>query len=172
MPSISSQNKTISLQKTARSLSIWRAQLAKGKPSNTRAAPFPFPYQDDFESYKPGSTPRFFSDQKGSFEVVDEAGHGKCLKQIVPMQGIMWGYMQGVVKPYTVIGDDAWTDFVLSAHVRIAGGDVELGGRFNDPTNCLTAGFYRRTERGNSTTSPALWPRALSTALIARRGTA
>ena len=94
--------------------------------------PFPLPYRDDFESYRPGESPRYFSDQKGTFEVYDEPGHGKCLRQIVPQQGIMWQYMQGIVKPYTVIGDQQWSDYALSANVRIDRGDVELGGRFGD----------------------------------------
>lgn len=106
----------------------------KGAPAHAIPAdtPFPFPYRDDFESYKPGETPRYFSDQKGTFEVCDWPGHGKCLKQIVPQQGIMWEYMREVAKPYTVLGDQRWKDYTLSADVRIAGGDVELGGRFGD----------------------------------------
>ncbi len=72
------------------------------------------------------------SDQKGSFEVCDEPVHGKCLKQIVPQQGIMWEYMRAVAKPYTVFGDQKWKDYSFSADVRLVGGDVELGGRFGD----------------------------------------
>ncbi len=96
------------------------------------ARPFPLPYRDDFRSYQPGETPRYLTDQKGTFEVCDEPGHGRCLKQIVPQQGIMWEYMRTVAKPYTVLGDQQWKDYSLSANVRIAGGDVELGGRFGD----------------------------------------
>ena len=42
------------------------------------------------------------------------------------------GVHGAVAKPYTVIGDQNWKDYSLSADVRIAGGDVELGGRFGD----------------------------------------
>ena len=106
----------------------------KGAPPHAIPAAklFPLPYRDDFKSYKSGETPRYLSDQKGSFEVCDEPGHGKCLKQIVPQQGIMWEYMRAVAKPYTVLGNQKWKDYSLSADVRIAGGDVELGGRFGD----------------------------------------
>ena len=106
----------------------------KGEPVHAipAAKPFPLPYRDDFESYRPGETPRYFCDQKGSFEVWDEPNHGKCLKQIVPQPGIMWEYMRSVIKPYTVLGDQRWSNYALSADVRIAGGDVELGGRFGD----------------------------------------
>jgi galactosylceramidase len=94
--------------------------------------PFPLPYHDDFESYQAGDSPRYFSDQKGTFEVWDEPGHGKCLKQIVPQQGIMWEYMRNIVKPYTVIGDQRWSDYEFSADVHLDGGDLELGGRYGD----------------------------------------
>jgi galactosylceramidase len=96
------------------------------------AKPFPLPYREDFESYQPGDSPRYFSDQKGTFEVWDEPGHGRCLKQIAPQQGIMWEYMRNVVKPYTVLGDQNWSDYSLSADVRLEGGSVELGGRYGD----------------------------------------
>jgi len=106
----------------------------KGEASHAipAARPFPLPYRDDFESYRPGDSPRYFSDQKGTFEVWDEPGHGKCLKQIVPQQGIMWEYMRGIVKPYTVIGNQKWSNYGLSADVHLEGGDVELGGRYGD----------------------------------------
>ena len=106
-----------------------KGQAAHAIPANK---PFPFPYCEDFKSYRAGETPRYFTDQKGTFEVCDEPGCGKCLKQIVPQQGIMWEYMRGIIKPYTVIGDQKWTDYALSADVRIEGGDVELGGRYGD----------------------------------------
>lgn len=105
------------------------------KGRSERAIPeakaFPMPYRDDFEAYEAGATPKYFSDQKGTFEVVSAEG-GKRLKQIVPMNGIMWEYMKKVIKPYTVIGDQGWTDYRVSAEVKLAGGDVELGGRFKD----------------------------------------
>ncbi len=106
----------------------------KGAPRHAipAAKPFPLPYSDDFKAYQPGQTPRYFSDQKGTFEVYDEPGHGKCLKQVVPQQGIPWQYMPKIVKPYTVIGDQKWSDYALAADVRLEGGDVELGGRFGD----------------------------------------
>jgi galactosylceramidase len=106
----------------------------KGEPAHAIPAAkfFPLPYRDDFKSYKLGETPRYLSDQKGTFEVCDEPGRGRCLKQIVSQQGIMWEYMRSVAKPYTVFGDQRWQDYSLSADVRLAGGDVELGGRFGD----------------------------------------
>lgn len=106
----------------------------KGSKTIPSDAPFPFPYQESFESYTGGATPRYYSDQKGTFEVYD-SGSGKCLKQVVPQQGYMWVYMQGVLKPYTVFGNQGWTNYSLSADVYIDGGDVELGGRYGDQNN-------------------------------------
>ena len=93
--------------------------------------PFPFPFSDDFESYKPGETPRFFSDQKGTFEVYQWPKGGRCLAQVVPEQGILW-YDNWLLKPHTLFGDPNWQDCTLEADVLLAGGDVEIGGRYAD----------------------------------------
>ncbi len=106
----------------------------RGQPAHPIPTPqrFPFPFREDFESYSSGVTARYFADQKGTFEVWDEPSHGKCLRQIVPQQGIVWQYMAGVVMPYTVFGDPEWSDYALSCDVRLVGGHVEIGGRFGD----------------------------------------
>ena len=41
---------------------------AKGNAAPPAPAPFPLPFKDDFESYAPGKTPKYFSDQAGTFE--------------------------------------------------------------------------------------------------------
>ena len=93
--------------------------------------PFPFPFADDFEGYRAGDTPRYFSDQKGSFEVYQWPKGGKCLAQIVPAQGILW-YDNWLLKPHTLFGDANWQDYVIEADVFLVGGDVEIGGRYAD----------------------------------------
>ena len=93
--------------------------------------PFPFPFVEDFESYRPGDTPRYFSDQKGTFEVYRWPKGGLCLAQIVPEQGILW-YDNWLLKPHTLFGDPSWQDCVVEADVLLAGGDVEIGGRYAD----------------------------------------
>ena len=100
-----------------------------GAPPGRR--PFPFPFAEDFESYRPGETPRYFSDQKGTFEVYRWPKGGLCLAQIVPEQGILW-YGNWLLKPHTLFGDPDWQDYRLEADVLLAGGDVELGGRYAD----------------------------------------
>jgi len=93
--------------------------------------PFPLPFVEDFESYRPGDTPRYFSDQKGTFEVCRWPNGGLCLAQVVPDQGILWGGNQ-MLKPHTLFGDTEWRDCAIEADVLLTGGDVEIGGRYAD----------------------------------------
>lgn len=91
--------------------------------------PFPFPFTENFDSYSYGETPRYFSDQKGTFETCQSPRGGMCLAQIVPKQGILW-YDNLLLKPHSVLGDENWKDYAIEADVYIAGGDVEIGGRY------------------------------------------
>lgn len=91
--------------------------------------PFPFPFEENFENYRPGDTPRYFADQKGTFEVYRWPQGGQCLAQIVPAQGILW-YDNWLLKPHTLFGDTNWQDCAIEADVLLAGGDVEIGGRY------------------------------------------
>jgi galactosylceramidase len=93
--------------------------------------PFPFPFKETFESYRPGDTPRYFSDQKGSFEVYQWPRGGLCLAQIVPEQGSLW-YDNWLLKPHTLFGDTQWENCAIEADVYLSGGDVEIGGRYAD----------------------------------------
>jgi galactosylceramidase len=56
---------------------------------------------------------------------------GQCLAQIVPAQGTIW-YDNRLLKPQTLFGDADWSDCVIEADVLLAGGDVEIGGRYAD----------------------------------------
>jgi galactosylceramidase len=93
--------------------------------------PFPLPYQEDFESYGSNQTPRYFSDQKGTFETTPSPEGGMCLVQAVPDEGILW-YNNWLLKPHTLFGDLSWTDYAIESDVLLKGGDVEIGGRYAD----------------------------------------
>ena len=113
---------------------VYTMTSTTGQRKGTHGAPpcprsFPFPFADDFESYRLGDTPRYFSDQKGTFEIVPKPGGGQCLGQIVPAQGLLW-FDSALLKPHTVFGDGNWRDAVVEADVLITGGDVEIGGRY------------------------------------------
>lgn len=98
-----------------------------GNPPERKA--FPFPFTENFDSYSYGQTPRYFSDQKGTFETCLSPKGGICLAQIVPKQGILW-YDNWLLKPHSLFGDQNWKDYAIEADVLISGGDVEIGGRY------------------------------------------
>jgi len=95
------------------------------------AKPFPFPYKEDFETYKAHETPKYFSDQKGTFETVPSPRGGVCLAQVVPDEGLLW-YDNWLLKPHSLFGDVNWTDYAIEGDVLLKGGDVEIGGRYAD----------------------------------------
>lgn len=100
-----------------------------GTPPASKA--FPLPYKEDFESYKPHETPRYFSDQKGTFETYAYPNGTMCLVQAVPDEGILW-YDNWLLKPHSLFGDLNWKDYAIEGDVLITGGDVEIGGRYAD----------------------------------------
>ena len=104
----------------------------KGTPVHAipAAARFPMPYSENFDASEPAALPKYFMDQKGTFEVADGGRTGKCLKQIVPAKGIMWN--GSILMPHTIFGDNLWKDYELSADVKIAGGETGIGGRYDD----------------------------------------
>ncbi|MEI7899089.1 MAG: Ig-like domain-containing protein [bacterium] len=99
-------------------------------PAPPPDAAFPLPYQENFESYAAGVTPKYTSDQKGTFETATRAdGQGRCLQQIVPQEGIPWGDRGSF--PNTVFGDSSWTDYTLQADVLGTAGRAGIGGRWS-----------------------------------------
>jgi galactosylceramidase len=113
---------------------VYTFTTTEGQQKGTYAAvpartPFPFPFREDFDRYKVGDTPRYFSDQKGSFEVCSSPRGGMCLVQLVPAQGILW-FGHWLLKPHSLFGSPEWKDYAVEADVRMAGGDVEVGGRY------------------------------------------
>jgi galactosylceramidase len=90
---------------------------------------FPFPYAENFDSYQPGVTPKYFSDQKGTFETASRTDGGICLKQIARKEGILWS--RKFRTPYTVWGGATWKDYSVQSDVLVSGGSVEVGGRFS-----------------------------------------
>lgn len=103
----------------------------KGTVAPPCPSDFPFPYTEDFESYSTGKTPKYFSDQSGTFEVADHtAGDGKCLRQLITQKGIEWA-----INPYpeTFIGSTNWTDYDVSSDVYIEkAGFVSVFGRLGN----------------------------------------
>lgn len=88
----------------------------KGSAQPPPAAPFPFPYEDSFERTPIGRSPKYLADQDGAFEVhpcADRAG--RCLEQVIVTPPIPWSPLPD---PFTLAGDEKWTDYSVSADVR------------------------------------------------------
>jgi hypothetical protein len=103
------------------------------------------PYADDFEySEYPTATiggeemtyverrsgnPRYFADQEGAFEVVEDADaeRGNVLQQKIhaqnrPFTWNVWGSgdptVMSTASPYTIVGDHAWANYTASVDVK------------------------------------------------------
>lgn len=104
------------------SLSTTTGQV-KGFKQALASQKFPMPHNDDFESYAIGRTPRYFSDQAGTFEVVNRTdGQGKALEQVLRAPGIEWENRPEQFHPFTVIGAPDAKDYLVSVDVEAADG--------------------------------------------------
>lgn len=107
------------------SLSTTRGQQ-KGSFENVPVSkPFPFPYYETFDEYSLpenwGYLPHYTADIYGAFELAERPDKkGKCLRQVVQVRPISWapGW-----QPYTILGDDNWQDYEISADVYLNQGD-------------------------------------------------
>jgi galactosylceramidase len=102
------------------------------------------PYQDDFTAYRPGTTPRLFSDQAGVFEVQRCPNReGNCLREILTHDGIPWPNHPDPA-PETIFGDLAWQNYCLATDVLIEPGSyVTLLGRVSVvPNNASLPSCY------------------------------
>jgi galactosylceramidase len=129
----------------------------KGSVDNIPPArSFPFPYYETFDHYSDakafGYLPHFTADIDGGFEITDRPdGAGKCLRQVVDQKAQSWApeWM-----PYTVIGDEKWTDYEVSADVCLdEGGWAGLLGRVNNTGSgygCNPKGYYLRVDADGS----------------------
>lgn len=100
----------------------------KGMTKVPPTAPFPTPYHETFAEYPLGATPKYFSDQMGTFEVARAKGRpGKCLRQVVSAQPVLWSDNGA---PSTLIGDPHWQDYRVRSDVLLEQpGYVDLIGR-------------------------------------------
>ena len=98
------------------------------------AKPFPFPYRESFDQYSApkvrGYLPKYTADIAEVFEIVGCPNRkGKCLRQVIPVAPISWApeWM-----PYTILGDEGWQDYEVSADVYLDQGEsAAVMGRIN-----------------------------------------
>jgi galactosylceramidase len=117
------------------SISTTRGQ-SKGTFENVPAEKaFPMPYYETFEEYATpkewGEMPRYTADIAGAFELAKRPdGKGEALRQVVATRPNSWAPEW---QPYTILGDDQWTDYEVSADVYLNPGDsAGVMGRVND----------------------------------------
>jgi hypothetical protein len=88
----------------------------KGVASPAENKPFPFPFKAGFEDEKVLTTPKYFMDQGGAFEVALRSdGQGNCLRQLMTRKAIEWEDKPLFIQ--TVVGDTLWTDYTTSCEV-------------------------------------------------------
>ncbi|MFZ0747441.1 MAG: hypothetical protein WAM85_23765 [Terracidiphilus sp.] len=127
----------------------------KGMAQPPPAAPFPLPYEDDFESTPVGHAPKYLSDQDGAFEVHPCDGRpGQCLEQVITDKPIPWGPMPD---PFTLAGDSTWKDYSVGADVRFLTaapatvmGRIDSADVFQDDKARLPSGYVLRLEPGGA----------------------
>lgn len=116
------------------SLSTTRGQQKGSYVNIPNAEHFPFPYADDYDDDRDPETsgylPRYMADIAGAFELSPKPdGDGQCLRQVVPIPTISWAPDW---HPYTILGDENWTDYAVSVDIYLKPGDtVGLMGRIN-----------------------------------------
>jgi galactosylceramidase len=88
---------------------------------------FPFPYYENYEHYKTtasdqklwGYVPYYQADIVGGFEIFNRPdGTGKCLRQVLNTKAQSWANEWA---PYSIIGDQTWTDYEVSADISFDG---------------------------------------------------
>jgi hypothetical protein len=106
---------------------------AKGVTTSPSETLLALPYADDFQKYAVGATPKYFSDQHGTFEIVAAGGgrSGKSLQQMLTAKPVCW--VAGDASPASFIGDPLWKNYEVSCDVFLdQPGYVSLMGRIED----------------------------------------
>jgi hypothetical protein len=127
----------------------------KGDAAPPPPAAMQLPYRENFNGYPDGATPRYFSDQEGTWETApcrhatDPAHAGKCLQQTVTAKPVRW--RPEPLNPLTVTGDPGWDgNYTVAADALLdsAGTDAEMTGRVQgfDLLGTGLAGYHLRLD--------------------------
>ena len=128
---------------------------AKGDAQPPASAPFPLPYNDDFESVELNRAPKYLADQDGAFEAhpcVERPG--KCLEQVINVKPISWGLQPD---PFTLAGDATWKDYRVSADLNFQTesaaaimGRIDSADLFEDGKTRWPSGYVLRVKPDGS----------------------
>lgn len=112
---------------TVSTLEVQPADFGDDTPCTRLELPYTddFEYADYYEGYlaSRGYAPRYTTDQSGAFEV-EETEEGRVLTQQITddLRGVEWALTP---EPVTTLGDDTWSNYTVSARVRLAEGADE-----------------------------------------------
>jgi hypothetical protein len=120
---------------------------SKGETTPPARSPLRLPYKESFQTTGIGRTPRYFSDQHGTFETAPAKGGGQCLRQVVTLKPVYWN---SDADPSTLIGDPSWRDYTVKSEVLLEQpGYVELLGRVSGTKEQnLVPGYHLRLSDG------------------------
>jgi len=94
------------------------------------SAPFPYPYSDNFESYQPENTVRYFADEGGSWNAANSPPGSSSLmsfKQVVTQHPISWLSVEP--PPLTILGNSQlWTDYNVTVDVYVPSETLNIDG--------------------------------------------
>ena len=115
---------------------------SKGSTTPPPRSPLPLPYAENFLGMPIGKTPRYFSDQHGTFETAMGADGKPCLRQVVTSKPVCWN---SDADPCTLIGDPTWKDYKVTSKVMLEQqGYVELLGRVSGGGQNEVPGYHLR----------------------------
>ncbi|MEW1914872.1 ricin-type beta-trefoil lectin domain protein [Kitasatospora sp. NPDC085895] len=125
----------------------------KGTATPPASGALALPYADSFETPATTTSPKYFTDMNGAFQVVACGGGrtGSCLRQMAAITPIRWTD-EPYNAPYTITGDGGWTNYTVTADTLFEqAGTVELLGRVNQQgrnNNGLNAYHLRVSDTG------------------------
>ncbi len=126
----------------------------KGSAVSPQPQPWSLPYQDNFEKYPSGATPKYLSDLDGAFETAPCEGgrNGQCLRQVISQQPVDWNNLFDY--PVTIIGDPAsWRNYNANVDTYLGNASwVELMGRMDglNYSNSSLSGIHFRLNSDGS----------------------
>lgn len=125
----------------------------KGRAGSPNPAPFPLPYNDNFDSYPEGAVPKYLSDQSGAFEIEQDKKGNKILVQQIYQEGkekvITWASDKSV---FSLIGDMNWTDIEVSADISFS--RISEGISEKPFASVIARGFQGETGAGFMANNP------------------
>jgi galactosylceramidase len=130
-PAIIPRQRTFNVTVPARSVYSLTTTEGQRKGIPARAVPasahLALPYSDDFSTgYAAGDQPKYFHDQNGAFEVVNDNAGGRTLKQVITNPPNQWDHGNNQ-PPFTVMGGLEFANYAVGLDVKIPDSSASAG---------------------------------------------